>query len=496
MTPFQTQRMAELQNLLQFEPPMSIYRNLIDTLGSVKCALLLSQYLFITKVRASKADKDIVWIHRTSQQMLDETALTSSEYKRARAQLIEIGVLVKQTRVCEITGSPEIWVSIDFKRLSYLVAQSLGIDVVEALTIDDLILNSQRLKAYLRYPLPYRKVFARISGGVNAGLMMSCLLRSLERGHDEIVKGYVSKSISDWSEQIGIGWSAQKHCRNTLSTIGLIKERHLWRTRTIFTEIEFDTIIAKITEHIECTKQVQISANQKGTLIKLKRDFDGSKKGLYGWSKTVNTDGALPRIQLEQNHEYGIAESEDMDGANPQILKKLDLNALKPQPQDYEPQLESTEKIGNKSVDGIVSGGFSRNDNSLFWPTSLLEIEKESINCLFIKNKVNSTNAQLILDEMSGRLSMHRSVIDNKVGYIRGLINRHVNGQFVPELAIKVQKNRAYQVETKKKQDAEKVQRHEAGNVPDKPQHDRHEYLKQLLRSGANAVRTKTDHSL
>ena len=200
MTPFQTQRMAELQNLLQFEPPMSIYRNLIDTLGSVKCALLLSQYLFITKVRASKADKDIVWIHRTSQQMLDETALTSSEYKRARAQLIEIGVLVKQTRVCEITGSPEIWVSIDFKRLSYLVAQSLGIDVVEALTIDDLILNSQRLKAYLRYPLPYRTVFARISGGVNAGLMMSCLLRSLERGHDEIVKGYVSKSISDWSE--------------------------------------------------------------------------------------------------------------------------------------------------------------------------------------------------------------------------------------------------------------------------------------------------------
>lgn len=478
MTPMQAKQMNELHNILQFEPPMSIYRNLIDTLGSVKCALLLSQYLFITKVRAAKVGDD-VWMHRTSQQMLQETALSYNEYKRARAQLIETGLLIKQIRVCAVTGAPEVWVKVDFKRLSYLIAQSLGIDIDELLTIEDLITNSQKLKVYLRFPLPYRKIFARITGGVNTGLMMTCLLRSLENGHDVFDRGFVSKSIDDWSNQIGIGWSAQKNSRNTLTSIGFIKERHLWRTRTIFTEIEFDTIIAKVKAHYESAKAEQNTTNEKGTFSDVKRDFLDVKKGLSKWCKTVNTDGAISGIRMEQNQEYGWMDNGNMDGAKPEIVKYLELKALTP----------PTNKDGAIVEGSVVSGGVSKVEQTkaairvtYFWPKSMLEVEKASITVLFERNGMSGEVSQTLIDELAGRL--RKSTIDNKVGYVRSLINRYEAGSFIAEMAIGIQKQRMIEMSVQQER-KEKIEKDKLSEVADaksrRNQQDRHQYLRQLL---------------
>jgi len=77
-------------------------------------------------------------------------------------------------------------------------------------------------------------------------------------------------------------------------------------------------------------------------------------------------------------------------------------------------------------------------DSSLIYPHILTSLEKQAVRSLLMN--VQQKHAQLILDELEGRLHhVGATGIPNRVGYVRRLRDLHLVGGFVPETALSVQ---------------------------------------------------------
>jgi len=82
----------------------------------------------------------------------------------------------------------------------------------------------------------------------------------------------------------------------------------------------------------------------------------------------------------------------------------------------------------------------------LIYPHILTAPEKQAVSSLL--TKVPQNHAQLLLDELEGRLRrVGATSIPNRVGYVRRLRDLHFSGAFVPEAALSVQAGRVRQAE-------------------------------------------------
>ncbi|TDR27709.1 hypothetical protein [Hydromonas duriensis] len=435
----QFEQLKGLSKQLNLEHSIAIYRPLVTVLGSVKSALLLSQLIHWTGCGVDVVRHD-GWFFKTSVELKEETGLTQYEQETARKQL-------KDLRVIEVSmrGKPaKPWIKVNLEGLSSIIAQTLNISPARVLTLDDIRMKSGAFKQLLANPLPYRPSLARIAGSVNAGLMLTCMVRCLETNRSQNISGFVTKHISDWTRETGLSYAEQFKARELLIKAQLIEERHLVLSREIYNFIRIDICIRKVRE---------LQENQKTTLQGLKNHASGNM-GDSSYGESLNTAMAKVEIQLRQKSKYSYGDSRNTAMAEVEIVKNIDninLNNNKtkqPQPQNSSAEFTKTESPALEKNVVVVDEGINR----LVWPDKW----DGDIRALVFKvlKPIQVDEQQMVLDEVAGK-PKH---ISNPVGYVRMLVNLMKENAFIPECAHRVRKNR--ELEAVRKQ-AEQQKREE-----------------------------------
>ena len=151
--------------------PISVYKGLIDMLGSVKSAVLFSQMIYWTR-SGINIEQNHGWFFKTTEDFSFETGLSRKEQLTAKKQLKDLNLL--EFKVAGIPAAP--FYRINLNGLSNLLFQTFDINTESSrLTLSDIRNRQGNFEEFLSYRLPYHTILANIGGGVNAGLMLSMM---------------------------------------------------------------------------------------------------------------------------------------------------------------------------------------------------------------------------------------------------------------------------------------------------------------------------------
>ena len=418
--------------------PIAIYKGLVDRLGCVKSALLLSQMIYWTR-KGVNVERDDGWFFKTVEEMMFETGLSRKEQLTAKGKLKALGILD-----FKMAGVPAVpYYRLNLKGLTQFVVQSFEIRTRnDSLTLADIRSVHGVFEEFLSQRLPYHTILANIAGGINAGLMLSFLFQSLFNGYSQKVQGFVTKSIEQWQQQTGLSYKEQRKARENLLHRGLIKERHFYLSREIFTEIQFDQCF-KAFEQISAMRVEYV--NRK---IEQKRASLDVKKGVS--SRTERSNTAVPKgeIQPYRKGEYSCAERSNtaVPKGQIQIYKTTKGNTTfenhieKPQ----QPQCPADLKSSQSAKVAVVVVDWNKLKTQLHWPNCLKDPDDQAIVLKHLMNnqhRIDAQAMQMILDEVSG-IEYSGKPIHNTIRYFGRLLSLYLMNQFVPELAHKVRKRR------------------------------------------------------
>lgn len=428
---FKMEQSSKLHRNLQYENrPIAVYRALIEVLGSVKAAVLLSQMIYWTRVGADIEAND-GWFRKTIAEFTDETGISLYEQETARRALKNLNIIeTKSTLVDGITVS---WVRVNLNGLSQVMAQTVEISMT-SLSVADVRQETISFKSYFSAKVPYHTALAKIAGGVNAGLMLSCYVRSLHLGYNQRFNGYVTRGREVWLKETGLSFKEQLNARRMLIERGYITERNLTLSRHIDTSINLEkcfedlTVLAvKTASKTSYEKRASLcvekgfSATGKRAHIELAKGFIPiSANGSYATGERVHKQLAKGIIHNKEQ----ITVTEYITDHNNRSAAKAEpekANAPSPEHRNVVVDLNSTENPSqtHSSLSDFV------------WPRSLAGDERV-IGQLMLAGLENNT-AQTVLDEMAGR-----SNVKNPLGYLRTLVSMVRNNSFIPEKAHKV----------------------------------------------------------
>ena len=422
-----------LWNNLQFtNRPITVYRALVDVLGSVKTAVLLSQMLYWTKTGVD-IEKNDGWFHKTMADFADETGLSVWEQETARHHLKEAGII--ETKKTLVSGISTSWLRVNLDGLSRVMAKALQISAAP-LNINDVRRSTDHFKLYLSKRLPYHTALAKIAGGVNAGLMLSCFIQSYFKGYNRRFDGFVTRSRDVWKEETGLSYKEQLVARRLLVRAGLISERHLTLSRHIDTSIDFEaclnkliTIIRKIPEK---PHEYTVPENQKRASLYIEKGFSATGKRAHiatakgflpDWQKVSYLNGKTSHSVTAKPTIYNKEQITYSNYINKQQQKNLiPLQANLAEDEAEHVVVDSIEKIDLGKTEHLQELVFGK------WFD-----EQERQIAKIMLHDIGFEQAQLVLDEISGRTS-----IRNPLGYLRKLCNAVRANTFVPEKAHRV----------------------------------------------------------
>jgi len=101
-------------------------------------------------------------------------------------------------------------------------------------------------------------------------------------------------------------------------------------------------------------------------------------------------------------------------------------------------------KAGTHPVSGSTNERTHNNERlytSLLWSTSINETERSAIEKQLKQHNIDGDTAQQIADEVAGAIQL--KPVSNKVGYARALITKAAAGEFTPEKAHAIERQRA-----------------------------------------------------
>lgn len=435
----------KLWNNLQFvNRPITVYRALVDVLGSVKTAVLLSQMLYWTKTGVD-IEKNNGWFHKTMADFADETGLSVWEQETARHHLKEAGII--ETKKTLVSGISTSWLRVNLDGLSRVMAKALQISAAP-LDINDVRRSTDHFKLYLSKRLPYHTALAKIAGGVNAGLMLSCFIQSYFKGYNRRFDGFVTRSRDVWRDETGLSYKEQLVARRLLIRNGLISERNLTLSRHIDTSIDFEACLNALIIIIRKTSE---RPHEFEIPEKMKRASLYTEKGFSATGRRAHITTAKGFIPNWQNVSYLSGKTSHSVTAKPTIYNKeqitysnylnkpqqqMDHITQQPNPAEIEVEnvvVDLIEKIDLKSSDRLQELVFGK------WFD-----EKECQIAKLMLHDMGFEQAQLILDEISGRTS-----IRNPLGYLRTLCNMVRANSFVPEKAHRVRAYREKSINSK-----------------------------------------------
>ena len=173
---------------------IAFHRRLVDLTASVKAALLLSQTIYWTR-HGREIAKTGGWFHKTTEQWEMETGLTAKEQVTAREVLRELAI-VNEQRI----GIPaKLHFRLCVDQLGALLSDrigraSAGVDWADGAAVVEL----------LGPAVAYHRTLAGIGGGVHAGLLLSRALYLTRLQTKRQLDGWVCRSATQWTEEIGL----------------------------------------------------------------------------------------------------------------------------------------------------------------------------------------------------------------------------------------------------------------------------------------------------
>lgn len=430
--------------------PISVYKGLIDMLGSVKSAVLFSQMIYWTR-SGINIEQNHGWFFKTTEDFSFETGLSKKEQLTAKKQLKDLNLL--EFKVAGIPAAP--FYRINLNGLSNLLFQTFGINTESSrLTLNDIRNRQGNFEEFLSYRLPYHTILANIGGGVNAGLMLSMMLQNLFKGNSQKVQGFITKSIEQWHEQTGLSYKEQFKAREYLKQRGLISERHLLLSRDIFIEINFKQCFAAFTELMKQRETYLV--NKKET----KKGFSDTKKGFSCRTERLNTVVPKGEILSSPKVEYSRAETSNTVVPKGEIVYKEKITKVNTTDKEYlkipqqqhkhssDEQVNSKETrafenvvVVNELTDKKPATVNHITDSDLVWPMCFSDHDDRNIANLKFNALDRKTQLQVFLDEMSG-FEQSGKTIKQPIRYFEKLLELDRSGQFIPEVAHKVRKKR------------------------------------------------------
>jgi hypothetical protein len=150
----------------------------------------------------------------------------------------------------------------------------------------------------------YHRDLALLTGGVNAGLMLSVMMHQASlfgnRNREEHV-ATVKISISKWKDLTGLSYFEQKRARDKLKKLGLVKELHLGCSNSIFSMIhliKLKELLIKNTQEKLAKKVNYADKSFSGVLGKsinllMKKLMNRFLEKLISTNKTVGTQNTV-----------------------------------------------------------------------------------------------------------------------------------------------------------------------------------------------------------
>lgn len=430
--------------------PIGVYRSLVDLLGSVKSAVYLSQMVYWHRKGINVAKTD-GWFHKTATELTQETGLTKYEQETARAHLKTMGII--EVRMLGLPARP--WFRINLDVFAQLLREHLQIDTYSHVDVH----------SALGRTVPFNTILAKITGGINTGLMLTFYIHTYCRDTQRN-NGHVNKTIEDWRRESGLSYEEQALARTKLIELGLIAESHREMSRRIFTSININLCMKhfkEVDESEKCEKRGKLNAEPVQFLDHSESDLAMNQKGRPSYGETLNTAMAEPQILVWQNPKSCYGETRNPAMAKPEIVNidkitkpkntgkttEPKITQANPQPQKTEPQQkqaqEQTPEPEPKT--GIVVVGKLESLESLIWPESFTDDEQAI--ALKVLEGLNLIQAQTLLDELEGNAS---KPIRSKIGYLRALKGKVIDGTFIAEVAHIVAKRRAIQAHKRQEQ--------------------------------------------
>jgi hypothetical protein len=261
-------------------------------------------------------------------------------------------------------------------------------------------------------PIAFHRSLVRACGGVNAALLMSCVLHrmrgQLQRGRTSWVHGEAAR----WQTELGLTRREQEAARNQLSRRGIWEERLAGSPARVSMRARIDALAAQLRmpstdgfEHLGRPLLAPASACTSDL------------------RETANQGCGVPTSLTCRNRKTCFAETAK--------LKKgiCILSCYRSIP---------THRARNgKLSTGAVTSRFVHVE--LIAPTALSPTDRTL--ALMVVEALEPGTAQLVLDELHGRLSAPRPP-RSPIAYLRGLAQRAHAGSFAPDLALRVAKER------------------------------------------------------
>ena len=378
---------------------IAFHRRLVDLTANVKAALLLSQSIYWTRHGRDIADAG-GWFLKTAGQWRMETGLSAREQDTAREVLRELAIIDEQ----RIGFPARLHFRLCLDQLDALLSARIGrpagfLDWADGAAVAELLGPS----------LAYHRRLAGIGGGVHAGLLLSRALYLTRLQLRRQMQSWVGNSIAEWTEHIGLTRREQETARCELVRTGVWEEMLAGIPPQRLTRIRLDCLLTLL------------AGDESGHAARI--------------VLPSSPECGIPTISIQQKGETSMRDSHN----------HVSTKAPNQFRQKRHPSFDKSAKLSKQrstrvlvqqppTREAIAAEGCAPGGGDLILPKSLLPEERQAA-LLLVQRCAQS--AQPLLDELAARMQAN-AVHTSPIAYLRGLVNRALAGQFVPELGQRV----------------------------------------------------------
>lgn len=194
---------------------IAVHRNVIHLAGNAAAGIFLSQLIYWTRHGVEVNQRD-GWVRKTADQWHLETGMTWKVQKRARAHLVDLG-LIEERRI-GLPAQTEYRVNVN--ELATRSAQLIHIHLDECMSLDMFRTDAQIVRQLLGRATAYQRRLADLVPHINDALLLSRIVQ--DSGQTE---RWVCRSRSDWMAELVMSRQEWETARRHLRQAGLLIER-------------------------------------------------------------------------------------------------------------------------------------------------------------------------------------------------------------------------------------------------------------------------------
>lgn|GEM_PF-806966 len=397
--------------------------------GNPKAAIVLSQLAHWTRTGRDVAQTN-GWIFKTQQQWWLETGLSRAELDTARRRLRTLG-FVEET----LAGRPAtLWYRMNLPN----IARALEVCRKEALpvelTFEFMRAPERAVRDLLGPTTAYHRILADVTGGVNAGLLLSRLLqlqrRSIESGYP-----WFSLTALNWQEDLALNRRSLENAKDRLKNLGLVQEFHLNRgAKRVYTQVDPALLCELLEEQFASQAAAQKKAEVEGIATTRRHQAFQMATG-DGMAIAPRQGVARPNVR---NQQAGNAKSEVSDCGNHPLQIAGSVHSSLPNSSisirgttTSSITATTTTHAGARDAVLLQNTSVVVGLESLLWPDVLAPESRQG--AMTILSYAPDEVRQTLLDEFAARA--RKQTVENPLGYLRRLVLLAQQGRFVPELA-------------------------------------------------------------